>query len=122
MLFRSNDTATTEIYTVEHTLSLHDALPIYGSPAEVRMVAASFVAAYKQLVEDPVRRRNEKVAGIRPLRKPSVTTEETTMSDERCEPCTGGDYCGRTTNGYFENGTHGPGWYCGWCAAVPDAS
>ena len=28
MLFRSNDTATTEIYTGEHTLSLHDALPI----------------------------------------------------------------------------------------------
>jgi len=37
----------------------------YGSPAEVRMVAASFVAAYKQLVADPVRRRNGKVAGIR---------------------------------------------------------
>ena len=29
MLFRSNDTATTEIYTGIHTLSLHDALPIY---------------------------------------------------------------------------------------------
>ena len=29
MLFRSNDTATTEIYTEENTLSLHDALPIY---------------------------------------------------------------------------------------------
>ena len=28
MLFRSNDTATTEIYTRRHTLSLHDALPI----------------------------------------------------------------------------------------------
>ena len=28
MLFRSNDTATTEIYTTEVTLSLHDALPI----------------------------------------------------------------------------------------------
>ena len=28
MLFRSNDTATTEIYTCGHTLSLHDALPI----------------------------------------------------------------------------------------------
>ena len=28
MLFRSNDTATTEIYTVLHTLSLHDALQI----------------------------------------------------------------------------------------------
>ena len=30
MLFRSNDTATTEIYTTEDTLSLHDALPISG--------------------------------------------------------------------------------------------
>ena len=29
MLFRSNDTATTEIYTSVHTLSLHDALPIH---------------------------------------------------------------------------------------------
>ena len=28
MLFRSNDTATTEIYTVMNTLSLYDALPI----------------------------------------------------------------------------------------------
>ena len=28
MLFRSNDTATTEIYTRYNTLSLHDALPI----------------------------------------------------------------------------------------------
>ena len=27
MLFRSNDTATTEIYTLLYTLSLHDALP-----------------------------------------------------------------------------------------------
>ena len=29
MLFRSNDTATTEIYTQAYTLSLHDALPIW---------------------------------------------------------------------------------------------
>ena len=29
MLFRSNDTATTDIYTIQHTLSLHDALPIF---------------------------------------------------------------------------------------------
>ena len=29
MLFRSNDTATTEIYTTHNSLSLHDALPIY---------------------------------------------------------------------------------------------
>ena len=32
MLFRSNDTATTEIYTVMNTLSLHDALPICATP------------------------------------------------------------------------------------------
>ena len=31
MLFRSNDTATTEIYTSPHTLSLHDALPIFNA-------------------------------------------------------------------------------------------
>ena len=32
MLFRSNDTATTEIFTRYNTLSLHDALPINGVP------------------------------------------------------------------------------------------
>ena len=35
MLFRSNDTATTEIYTGEDTLSLHDALPIPPHPRRV---------------------------------------------------------------------------------------
>src|SRR3546814_17718015 len=30
MIFFFNDTATTEIYTYGHTLSLHDALPIYA--------------------------------------------------------------------------------------------
>ena len=33
MLFRSNDTATTEIYTSVNTLSLHDALPIFQHDA-----------------------------------------------------------------------------------------
>ena len=33
MLFRSNDTATTEIYTCLDTLSLHDALPLSVPPA-----------------------------------------------------------------------------------------
>ena len=33
MLFRSNDTATTEIYTLLYTLSLHDALPISDADA-----------------------------------------------------------------------------------------
>src|SRR5213075_2378022 len=31
--FFFNDPPTTEIYTTRHTLSLHDALPIYRSPA-----------------------------------------------------------------------------------------
>src|SRR5210317_71717 len=31
LLFFFNDTATTEIYTLSYTLSLHDALPIYSS-------------------------------------------------------------------------------------------
>ena len=35
MLFRSNDTATTEIYTDYYTLSLHDALPISVSLNEM---------------------------------------------------------------------------------------
>ena len=34
MLFRS-DTATTEIYTGEYTLSLHDALPIFSVAAKI---------------------------------------------------------------------------------------
>lgn len=38
------------------------------------------------------------------------------------QPCIGGDYCGRTTNGWFVGGSHGPGYYCGWCEAVPDAA
>lgn len=31
--------------------------------------------------------------------------------------CLGG--CGRHTLARFEDGTHGPGPYCGWCVAVP---
>src|SRR3546814_13572851 len=38
--FFVNDTATTEIYTYGHTLSLHDALPIWLSDMVVRMIAS----------------------------------------------------------------------------------
>src|SRR3546814_9359043 len=38
--FFFNDTATTEIYTYLHTLSLHDALPIFGSSLPKYFVAA----------------------------------------------------------------------------------
>ena len=45
MLFRSNDTATTEIYTRPYTLSLHDALPIYA----LALLASADVGAYDEL-------------------------------------------------------------------------
>ena len=47
MLFRSNDTATTEIYTIQHTLSLHDALPISRIDATVN----DSIAVYAYLAE-----------------------------------------------------------------------
>src|SRR3546814_12572593 len=37
MYFFFNDTATTEIYTYGHTLSLHDALPICRAPVDLRV-------------------------------------------------------------------------------------
>ena len=40
MLFRSNDTATTEIYTTRNTLSLHDALPIRTAEIDALQKAA----------------------------------------------------------------------------------
>src|SRR3546814_10413937 len=39
LFFFFNDTATTESYTYLHTLSLHDALPIYGV-GEVRIAGS----------------------------------------------------------------------------------
>ena len=39
MLFRSNDTATTEIYTGPYTLSLHDAHPLYDPVSHLVYVA-----------------------------------------------------------------------------------
>ena len=42
MLFRSNDTATTEIYTRTYTLSLHDALPIFKCLAGIGILLLYF--------------------------------------------------------------------------------
>ena len=39
MLFRSNDTATTEIYTPLYTLSLHDARPVSSGPIRDALAA-----------------------------------------------------------------------------------
>src|SRR3546814_19171528 len=40
VVFFFNDTATTEIYTYRHTLSLHDALPIASQASSSRRAAA----------------------------------------------------------------------------------
>ena len=45
MLFRSNDTATTEIYTQAYTLSLHDALPIWLLVQDVQLSTLTFLPA-----------------------------------------------------------------------------
>src|SRR3712207_7164528 len=45
MLFFFNDTATTEIYT----LSLHDALPISGTPSDAQTILSSFATAMVSL-------------------------------------------------------------------------
>lgn len=38
----------------------------YGTPTPTQLnIAASMIAAYRQLIEDPARRRNEKITGIR---------------------------------------------------------
>ena len=52
MLFRSNDTATTEIYTRFYTLSLHDALPIYLDVVD-RALALIDRAEYKRRQAPP---------------------------------------------------------------------
>ena len=50
MLFRSNDTATTEIYTPLYTLSLHDALPIWW-----KIVMDTHVAQFHQGMQTNLR-------------------------------------------------------------------
>src|SRR5213075_3516562 len=42
--FFFNDTATTEIYTTRHTLSLHDALPIPSRSTSMRSIALEGIA------------------------------------------------------------------------------
>ena len=52
MLFRSNDTATTEIYTLLYTLSLHDALPILS--AAMRVAFSMISSEARQIAVPPM--------------------------------------------------------------------
>src|SRR3546814_19224985 len=65
-VFFVNDTATTVIYTYGHTLSLHDALPIYGA-AELGVELDSHIA----FVIDAMRAR----ASLLGLRSEEHTSE-----------------------------------------------
>src|SRR3546814_15869655 len=57
-MFFFNDTATTEIYTYCHTLSLHDALPIFQD-----------LARRLDVSEETIRRNVKKLAGRGLVRK-----------------------------------------------------
>jgi hypothetical protein len=48
----------------------------YGDAASVRLVAASYIAAYRQLIDMPQRERNERVSQIRAAASPSVPSSE----------------------------------------------
>ena len=80
MLFRSNDTATTEIYTDYYTLSLHDALPISAGAYASR--AASAIGFIDQMVD--YARRNA------PLPEPITAREVGTTAAFLCSPLASG--------------------------------
>src|SRR3546814_17183053 len=68
VLFFCHDTATTEIYTYVHTLSLHDALPIFAPDGALRIDRHEEVAHALGSVVAPVQRldlRAERPAGHR---------------------------------------------------------
>src|SRR3546814_19681787 len=73
VIFFFNDPATTEIYTYGHTLSLHDALPIYSAA-----VVAAGVDSATAVSRVPMEAITEKeISRVIPL-APSVPIEPTT--------------------------------------------
>ena len=56
MLFRSNDTATTETYTHANTLSLHDALPIETTGTRLPAADGGNVASQGVLTRQEIAR------------------------------------------------------------------
>src|SRR3546814_15827253 len=66
MVFFFNDTATTEIYTYRHTLSLHDALPILEVAAGIAAIGALDLDHARAEITEPqrARRAGEELAEI----------------------------------------------------------
>src|SRR5881227_3151075 len=81
--FFFNDTATTEIYTTVHTLSLHDALPIYAAlPADLLLQAAPVGETAGEAHERGVRGDRENAAAQLPLE----AVHDRQHDDERRHP------------------------------------
>ena len=79
MLFRSNDTATTEIYTTVHTLSLHDALPIFvdlALPHDVDPAVASLPGVARIDLSDLADELEASSAGREVAEVRRIVTEE----------------------------------------------
>src|SRR6187200_3325484 len=77
--FFFNDTATTEIYTVSDTLSLHDALPIPGSP--------STVTAHNRPEASRISLAIASSSELRPMTSPDARRSWT--ASEHCGPTSG---------------------------------
>src|SRR3546814_13489517 len=79
MILFINDTATTGIYTYRHTLSLHDALPIFRllrherplQPGRETGAAAATQAGGLHLLDDPVPALRQQRLGIVPVAAPA---------------------------------------------------
>src|SRR3546814_19621707 len=61
-VFFFNDTATTEIYTYLHTLSLHDALPISSILSPIIAILKENLAARAGVIEAVMSARNNQIA------------------------------------------------------------
>src|SRR3546814_15794349 len=59
--FFCNDTATTEIYTYWHTLSLHDALPILLDPRRIAILGTNLVRVLRDHAQAEVLQRRQDI-------------------------------------------------------------
>ena len=89
MLFRSNDTATTEIYTHSDTLSLHDALPISvaGNVPAMRNATPPRKLLERIYVEGADTARGIPSEGVPPLLRQAIPVHEAVAVDLHLPGC-----------------------------------
>src|SRR3546814_8447118 len=82
-VFFVNSTATTDIYTYRHPLSLHDALPICGHDSLRRNPAANLRAPLVHLLNDDAHSSESRSAATGIMRtRPSTTVTPSARSEE----------------------------------------